>query len=319
MLSSSWRCALASIVMVLTVPAPAPAQQQAQGFATERLYLSAPGAGWFVMDALDMRGGLGGSFSLTVGYARNVFHLSDGTQSIPVVSDQAVADLGVAVTYDRWRLYLNFEMPLAINGQGGTIGGASFSGPSVDLGSSPDTLTDARIGVDMRILGTSTSRFRLGAGAQLFVPNGNRSEYETDGTYRGMGRVLFAGDEAAFTYAGQLGIHVRKLDDSSAPGAPRGSELLFGAALGAKLPVSASGSTALVVGPEVFGATAWRAFFGSTATALEGLLSARLEGTGDKGLQLRLKLAGGAAIHQQFGAPDWRVVFSIEAFTHNGR
>jgi hypothetical protein len=160
--------------MVLTVPARAPAQQQAQGFATERLYLSAPGAGWFVMDALDMRGGLGGAFSLTVGYARNAWHLSDGTQRIPIVSDQAVADIGAAVTYDRWRLYLNFQMPLAIKGEGGTIGDHSFSGPSVDLGSNPDTLTDARIGVDMRILGASTSRFRLGAGAQLFVPNGNR-------------------------------------------------------------------------------------------------------------------------------------------------
>ncbi len=317
--SSSWGCALASVVMVLTASARVQAQQQAQGFATERLYLSAPGAGWFVMDALDMRGGLGGSVSLTVGYARNALHLSDGTQRISIVSDQAVADFGAAVTYDRWRLYLNLEMPLAIRGQGGTIGGASFRGPSVDLGSNPDTLTDARIGVDMRILGTSTSRFRLGAGAQLFVPNGNRSEYQTDGTYRGMGRVLFAGDEAALTYAGQLGIHVRPLNDTSAPGAPRGSELLFGAAFGAKLPVSPSGNTAIVVGPEVFGATALRAFFGSAATALEGLLSARLEGTGDKGVQLRVKLAGGAAIHQQFGAPDWRVVFSIEAFNRNAR
>jgi hypothetical protein len=316
--SSSWRSALASVALLLTVSARVQAQQQAKGFATERLYLSAPGAGWFVMDALDMRGGLGGSFSLTVGYARNVLHLSDGTESIPIVSDQAVADLGAAVTYDRWRLYLNLQMPLATRGQGGTIGDYSFTGPSVDLGSSPDTLTDARIGVDMRILGAATSRFRLGAGAQLFVPNGNRSEYETDGTYRGMGRVLFAGDEAAFTYAGQLGIHVRPLNDTSAPGTPRGSELLFGAAFGAKLPVS-PGSTAIVVGPEVFGATALRSFFGSAATALEGLLSARLEGTGDKGIQLRIKLAGGAAIHQQFGAPDWRVVFSIEAFNHNAR
>jgi len=317
--SSSWRCALGSVVTLLAICARAQAQQQAQGFATERLYLSAPGAGWFVMDALDMRGGLGGSFALTVGYARNVWHLSDGTRSVPIVSDQAVADLGAAVTYDRWRLYVNFEMPLVIKGQGGTIGDRSFSGPSVDLGSNPDTLTDARIGVDMRIVGTAASRFRLGAGAQLFVPNGNRSEYATDGTYRGMGRVLFAGDEGAVTYAGQLGIHLRPLNDTSAPGTPRGSELLFGAALGAKLPVSPSGSTAIVVGPEVFGATALRDFFGSTATALEALLSARLEGTGEEGLQLRVKLAGGAGVHQQFGAPDWRVVFSIEAFNHNAR
>jgi len=147
--SSSWRCALGSVVTLLAICARAQAQQQAQGFATERLYLSAPGAGWFVMDALDMRGGLGGSFSLTAGYARNALHLSDGTRSIPIVSDQAVADFGAAVTYDRWRLYLNFQMPLAIRGQGGTIGDNSFNAPSVDLGSNPDTLTDVRIGVDI--------------------------------------------------------------------------------------------------------------------------------------------------------------------------
>src|SRR5260370_40218574 len=116
--SSSWRCALASVVIVLTASARAQPQQKAQGFATERLYLSAPGAGWLVMDALDMRGGLGGSFSLTAGYARTPLHLSDGTHRISIVSDQAAADLGAAVTYDRWRPYLNCEMPLLIKVQG---------------------------------------------------------------------------------------------------------------------------------------------------------------------------------------------------------
>ena len=44
------------------------AQQQAEGFGVERLYLSAPGGGWFVMDSLDMRGGLGGAMAgLTIG------------------------------------------------------------------------------------------------------------------------------------------------------------------------------------------------------------------------------------------------------------
>src|SRR3984957_8484784 len=49
----------------------ADAQQQPSGFAVERLYQSAPGGGWFVMDDLDMTGRLGGAVSLTSGYARN--------------------------------------------------------------------------------------------------------------------------------------------------------------------------------------------------------------------------------------------------------
>jgi hypothetical protein len=317
MLSSSRHRALVSTVILLALGARAQGQQPAQGFAVERFYLSAPGAGWFVMDALDMHGGLGGSLSLTVGYARNPLRLTNATQRVAIISQQAVMDIGAAVTYDRWRIYLNLDAPLAVRGESGTIGGYSFTGPSLDLGSNPDTLSDPRVGVDIRIIGGPTSRFRLGAGAQLFFPNGNRADYDTDGTYRGMGRVLFAGDEGALSYAGQLGVHVRPLNDMPAPGSPRGSELLFGVAGGAKLPVGRSGSMAVIVGPELFGATAFRSLFGSTSTALEGLLTARLEGTGDNGVQLRVKLGAGAGINQQFGAPQWRVVCGIEVFNRN--
>ena len=317
MLSSSRQRALASTIMVLAVSARAQAQQQAQGFAVERFYSSAPGAGWFVMDTLDMHGGLGGSLSLTVGYARNPLHLTSSAQGVAVVSDQAVMDIGAALTYDRWRVYLNLDAPLSILGQSGTVGAYSFTGPSVDLSSHPDTLSDARVGIDVRILGGPTSQFRLGAGAQLLIPNGNRADYDTDDTFRGMGRLLFAGDAGAFSYAGQLGVHIRPLNDTPAPGSPRGSELLFGVAGGAKLPVGRSRSMAVIVGPEVFGATAFRSFFDSNSTALEGLLSARLEGIGDNGAQLRVKLGAGAGINQQFGAPQWRIVCGIEVFNHN--
>jgi len=74
---------------------------------------------------------------------------------------------------------------------------------------------------------------------------------------------------------------------------------------------------AVIVGPEVFGATAFRSFFDSNSTALEGLLSARLEGIGANGAQLRVKLGAGAGINQQFGAPQWRIVCGIEVFNHN--
>jgi hypothetical protein len=52
-------------------PSLADAQQQAQGFAVERFYPSAPGSGWFVLDDVNMSGGLGGAISLTTGYSRN--------------------------------------------------------------------------------------------------------------------------------------------------------------------------------------------------------------------------------------------------------
>ena len=179
----------------------------------------------------------------------------------------------------------------------------------------PDTVSDARIGLDARILGDSRSPFRLGASAQLFVPNGDRFDYDTDGTYRAMVRVLLAGDVGLFTYAGQLGVHVRPLDDSPIPASPQGSELLFGMAGGARVPI-AHHTAALIVGPEVFGATAFRSFLGTASTALEGLLTGRVEGTTDDGPQLRGKLGAGIGIDQAFGAPEWRVVFAIELFDH---
>ncbi len=82
-------------------------------------------------------------------------------------------------------------------------------------------------------------------------------------------------------------------------------------------PVTQDHSLRAIIGPEIFGETSFQSFLGSTSTALEGLITGRLEGTGDKGAQLRLKLSTGRGIHQQFGAPDWRVVFGLEMFEHN--
>src|ERR1700722_7207257 len=158
----------ASVVLAaLAHASSSEAQQQAQGFATERLYLSAPGGGWLVMDTLDMNGGLGGAMAFTTSYAHDPLRVTDGVQHFVVVSDQAFADFGFAVTFDRWRFFFNLEMPFDTDGQGGTVGGYQFTAPSVDLGSHPDSMSDARIGFDGRLFGDPGGPFRLGAGAQL--------------------------------------------------------------------------------------------------------------------------------------------------------
>ncbi len=307
------------------------APRQAQGFGVERFYSSAPGGGWFVMDDLRLHGGLGGAMALSTGYERDPLRIAstNGSQPLNLVSDEAFADLGFAATYDRWRFYLDLTMPIVVQGESGVVGGYRYTGPCTPNGavcsppnvapdSDPDIITDARLGFDARIFGDAKGPFRLGAGAQLFVPSANEdpSEYVTDGTLRAMVRVLAAGDAGAFTYAGQLGVHIRPRDDSPVPGSPQGSELLFGAAAGAKVPVSGGGHTALVVGPEVYGASAFRSLLGKTATAVEGLLTTRLEGTADDGAQVRAKVGVGAGIAADFGAPEWRLVFGIELFDH---
>jgi hypothetical protein len=306
----------AAFARASAVSSRAVAQEQAKGFAVERFMPSAPGGGWLVMDDLALRGGLGGAVALTTGYARKPLRIASGGEHLTVVSDQAFVDVGVAATFDRFRFYLNLGSPLSVVGQTGTVGNYRFERPAVGFGPNPDTISDVRLGLDARLLGEANGAFRLGLGVQLLANSGEREEYITDGTYRAMGRVLFAGDVGMFAYAGHLGVHVRPLDESSTPGSPQGSELLFGVAAGPRIPITASGGTALVVGPELYGVSAFRSFFGARTTGVEALLGGRLEGTGDDGPQLRAKLGFGPGLSPHFGVPEWRMVFSVELFSH---
>jgi hypothetical protein len=302
---------LARVVLLVFWPSLANAQQAA-GFAVERLYQSAPGAGWFVMDDLDISGRLGGAISLTSGYARTplVITRPDGKQKLALVSEEAFVDFGAAITHDRFRGYIDFPVPLLLGGTSGTLGVYQFTAPLVSLGTNPDTVSDPRIGFDARLLGKPGSLLRLGAGAQLIFPAGNRADYVTDGRFRAMFRFLAAGDAGAFRYAGQFGVHVRTLNDAPVPGSPNGSEFLYGIGGGRRF--AGPNGWALVAGPEIFGETAFRAFF-SGETSTEALLTGRFERTGT-GRNLRIKLGAGHALVQHFGAAQWRIVFAVEMF-----
>ncbi len=305
---------LATLLISTAWPVHAEAQQQPQGFAVERFYPSAAGGAWFVMDDLDFDGGFGGAVAFTTGYSRKPLEIAspDGTRHLSLVSDEAFVDVSLAATYHRYRVYLNFPMPLLVTGKSGTVGPYQLTAPAVDVGANPDSISDARVGFDMRLLGKPESSLRVGVGAQLIFPSGTRADYVTDGTYRGMVRFLAAGDVGHFAYAGQLGVHVRPIDDSPAPGSPNGNELLFGVSAGRTFSVGTG--WAVVIGPEVYGETAFRSFFGG-ATGVEGLLTGRLEGPGD-GRRVRLKLGVGRGLDRHFGAPEWRIVFGVELSGH---
>jgi len=207
-------------------------------------------------------------------------------------------------------------MPLLVSGRSGPLGPYELNAPAVHLGTNPDTISDPRAGFDMRVLGKPGSSLRLGVGAQLIFPSGERAEYLTDGTYRGMFRFLAAGDTTRFAYAGQLGVHIRPLDDSPAPGSPNGSELLFGVSAGRKF--SARTGWTAFVGTEIYGETAFRSFLNEQKTGIEGLLTGRFERT-RKGRNLRFKLGVGHGLVQHFGAPDWRVLLGVELFAQGSR
>ncbi len=301
---------LSMAAVLAAVPCSGAAQERAQGFAVERLQLAAPGAGWFVLDDVREQGGLGGGVSLSLGFADRPLEVRSrsGARTLDVVGAQASMNVGLAVTYDRFRLHAGFSSPLYVGGTSGIVDGWQFTAPSAGLELNPDTISDVVVGVDARLVGDASGPARLGASARLLIPSGNRADYLSDDTFRAVGLVEFAGESARYQYAAQVGVHLRPLDEASVPSAPRGSELLFGAAAGARVPI---GSRLLVVGPEVFGATAFRALLGSDTTALEALLTARYEPTGPTGVRARLGVGGG--IHPRFGAPEWRTVITIEA------
>jgi hypothetical protein len=305
--------ALIALVALCTLAAPAWAGPAA-GFGVERLYPAAPGGGWFVLDDLALEGRLGGALGLTLGYERRPLRVRDDNARLLVISDRVAADVGAALTYDRWRFYFDLDLPIVMTGQSGTVAEQEFAAPSVNFSSHPDLIADVRLGIDVRLLGRVGGRFRLGGSAQLFVPFGDRADYVTDGTVRGMLRALCAGDVGHFTYAAQLGVHVRPRDEEAVPGSPKGSELLYGLALGARLPLGSDRGWAAVVGPELWGASAFSAFTSTNGTAFEGLLTGRVEGTRLGHAQLRVKLGIGAGLHQRFGAPEMRVIVGVEVF-----
>src|SRR5271155_5545013 len=106
--SSDRRVALGlAFVLASSLAGRARAQQQAQGFAVERFYPSAPGGGWLVMDDLDMRGALGGVVALQGGYALDPLRVTDGVHHLAVVSDQALGGRGLGGTYGGRGFYLD--------------------------------------------------------------------------------------------------------------------------------------------------------------------------------------------------------------------
>jgi hypothetical protein len=292
----------------------ADAQQQVSGFAVDRFYQSAPGGGWFIMDDLDISGGLGGAVTATSGYERNPLVITGpgGKQALAVVSQEAFLDIGASVTYSRFRGYVNFPIPLLVTGTSGTVGPYQFTAPSLTLGTNPDSISDTRIGVDVRLFGQPGGLLRLGAGAQAYIPSGNRADYVTDARYRGMFRFLAAGDAGAFRYAGQLGIHVRPLNEAPVPDSPNGNEFLYGVSGGRSFVLS--NDWAVIAGPEIFGETALHATSTGEAGS-EALLTGRFERTGP-GRNLRIKVGIGHALVQNFGAAQWRIVYGVELFGH---
>ena len=233
-----------------------------------------------------------------------------------MVRGQAFVNFGFAATYERFKIYAVFVSPMTSTGTSGVAHGVSYTAPNLSLTSNPDTFADLRLGFNLRIFGQYDGPFRLGLQFQLWIPSGDRSDYITDEYYHAFNRVLVAGDVDRWSYAASVGVHDRTTVDL-VPGGPRGAELIFGAGGGRRFALAPR--TGLTFGPEVFGQTAFREFFGHATTGVEALGTVRIDWGNPLSPRLRLKAAGGGGLDAQFGTPAWRTVLSLDVidfFTH---
>jgi hypothetical protein len=289
-------------------------QPLAQGFAVERYSPADPGGGWLVMDELKLVGGWGAGVSFDTGYTHRAYVVpAPNGGKLDVVEHQAFVSVGMAVFYQRYRLSLNIADPFYASGKSGVIAGYQFTAPSVDAGKYPDKVGDIRVGFDALVFGETSGPLRLGMSAQAWVPSGEQAIYATDGTWRALLRALAAGDTGMLTYAGYVGVHLRRLEETAIVGAPHGSEMIAGGAVGPRFALDDDRSTTAVLGPEVWGATAFRDAFGKYTSGLEALLGMRVQHTTRDGAHTVVKAGFGEGLHAHFGTPEWRAVFTVES------
>ena len=257
-----------SAVLVLGALAVSPAARaQSTGFAVNRFEPSDRGSDWFSLDSLDMRGRVRPALGLVGEWAYRPLVITNGDGSVrhSIVRDQAVLHIGAGlVLWDRLRLGVNVPIQVYADGHQGTLNGVTYPPPS-----SATSLSDVRVGTDLRLFGEYGDAITGAIGARLWIPTGDSGSYAGDTSVRVEPRALVAGDAGIFAYAAEVGVMYRAQGGEIA-GTAIGTELHFGGSAGLRL-----AEKKLLVGPEVFGSTVVSS--GGTAsnsTPVEGLLGA---------------------------------------------
>ena len=295
----------ACCVAFALVADPAAAQQATQaGFNLDRFEPSERGSDWFALESLDLRGHLRPAIGVVGDYSYKPLVLYDGNdnQRASIVRNSMIAHFGAnLVLWDRLRLAASFPLALTQNGDSATSGTMLYQAPS---GTSAG---DLRLGADVRLVGKYTGVLTAAFGAQVWIPTGNRDNYMSDGKARVQPHFLVAGDVGAFAYAARLGVNIRPQTDTVS-GSPMGSEIIFGASAGFR-----AVQRKLLLGPEIYGSTVVSnsdAFLKKQTTPFEVLFGAHYLPHPD----WRLGAGVGPGLTRGFGAPELRVVASIEYF-----
>jgi len=276
---------------------------QTHGFAIERFEPAARGSDWFVNDSLDLRGAPNIATGVVFDWSYKPLVLQtaeapEASSPASVIVDRIAAHPGLSVIFhDRWRVA--FDLPVVLYQWGERDARAAAGVPS--LGGA--AVGDVRLAADARLFGKYGDAFTAALGFALHAPTGRKSELTSDGTWRVVPRLLFAGNSEGLVYAAQLGYAFRPLHATLA-GRELGDEASFSLAGGVRV------NDLFVFGPELFGSTvvAHGEALSRRATPLELLLGFHVKLAED----WQFGSAIGPGLTQGDGSPSMRVLLSAE-------
>ena len=271
------------------------------GIALNRFDPAERGSDWFSTDSLDLRGSLRPAAGVVVDWAHKPLVLYDADtheEKKVLVGNQLFVHLGASlVMWNRVRFGLNFPIAALNSGDGGPANGLVL-----DSGAG---IGDLRLGADVRIFGEYGGVFTIAAGAQVYIPTGKQKAFTSDSEARVSPRISMAGDVGIFAYSARLGINIHAMSDDF-PNNPIGTELSFGAGVGARL---VDGK--LLVGPEIYGSTVVsdsNGFFKKESTPFEIIAGGHYKLTDS----WRVGLGVGPGLTRGYGTPDIRLLGSVE-------
>jgi len=117
---------------------------------------------------------------------------------------------GALVLWRRARFDLDLPVPLAQSGTSTAVGDQVFGAPGgAGIG-------DLRLGASVRLFGRAGARITGAAGAQLFLPTGDRKAFSSDGNLRFWPQVMVAGSYDRLTWGARLGVRemVCRIEDA---------------------------------------------------------------------------------------------------------
>jgi hypothetical protein len=276
------------------------AAQTVGGLALDRFEPAGAGSAWMTLESLDFEGHLRPTFAVVGDWAWKplVFYDPSGHELGALVRQQAMFGADASVTlWNRARLDVLLPVPIVDGGGDVQIGGRSYSAPS------GGGVGDVRLGADVRVLGAARGRWRVAAGAQLFLPTGGPRQFTGDGAVRFWPRLMVAGDRGRLTWAARAGVHVRPSDKCGCDLAP-GSELTLGAAAGWWM------SPRLLLGAELYGSRAFSS--GGAVARAAPPVEVLLAGHFTPIPHWRASLGVAPGLTNGPGSPTVRVVLGVE-------